>query len=276
MSYWRAARALITGGSSGLGLELAKTLVAEGAEVALVARSRGPLEDAADMLRGLGGRVLTISADVAQPGQTAWAVQQAVESIGGLELAAACAGRSMRGPLVDTPRERFEELMAINTMAAVDLAQAAGPHLEASAEEHDGKAGHLVLIGSLATRIAAPHLGAYPATKHPLGAIAQQLRLERGPAGLHPLLVCPGPIARDDAGDRYADQAEGLPNPARRPGGGAKVRAIDPADLCRRILKACQRRQSELVLPKKARLLMAAQALCPPLGDWLLRRQVGD
>lgn len=266
---------MVTGGSAGLGLALAKTLVAEGAEVAIVARSRGPLEDAADMLRGLGGRVHPLTADVASPGQTAAAVEQAVDRLGGLDFAAACAGRSMRGPLVDTPREQFEALLAVNTLAAIDLAQAAGPHLEAAAEEHQGGAGHLVLIGSLATRIAAPHLGAYPVSKHPLAAVAQQLRLERGPAGLHTLLVCPGPIARDDAGERYADQAAGLPESARRPGGGAKVKAIDPADLSGRILQACQRRQSELVLPQKARLLMAAAALCPPLGDWLLRRQLG-
>lgn len=273
--YWHGKTAFITGGSAGLGLQLAKTLVAEGAGVALAARSRGPLGEAADTLRGLGGRVVALAADVTTPGQTARAVEQAARALGGLDLAAHCAGRSMRGALVETPRAEFERLMTLNTTAAFDLAKAAGPYLEASAAA--GTGGHLVLVGSLATRLAPPLLGAYPASKHPLAALAQQLRLERGPAGLHTLLVCPGPLARPDAGLRYEAQATGLPESARKPGGGAKVRQIDPAVLCRKILRGCERRQIELVAPRKARLLMALSALSPPLGDWLLLRQLaGD
>lgn len=267
MSHWQGKAAIITGGSAGLGLHLARQLVTAGARVAIVGRSQARLDEAADGLRGLGGGVLTLAADVAKSGRTAWAVEQAVAEFGGLDLAAACAGLSMRGDLVDTPRSKFEELLAINFLAPLDLAHAAGPHLEAT------DSGHLVLIGSLATKTAAAHLGAYPASKHPLAALAQQLRLER-PA-LHTLLVCPGPIARGDAGRRYDDQSTDLPESARRPGGGAKVSAIDPADLSRRILRACEQRKSELVVPKKARLLFAISQLSPPLGDWLLRKQTG-
>ena len=51
-----------------------------------------------------------------------------------------------------------------------------------------------------------------------LAAYTQQLRLELGPQGVHVLLVSPGPIAREDASQRYADQLEGLPSSARKPG----------------------------------------------------------
>lgn len=269
MAYWSGKSALVTGGSSGLGLAVARQLVIEGGRVALVARSREPLDAAAEMFAGLGGKVLTLAADVTEPGCTAWAVEQAVEEFGGLDLAAACAGRSMRGTVVDTPRRAFEELLAVNFLAAVDLAHAAGPHLEASSG-----GGHLALVASLAAKTAPPLLGAYPASKHPLAAFAQQLRMERQSEGLHTLLVCPGPITRDDGGRRYQEQADGLPDSAHKPGGGARVRTLDADDLARRILRACEKRKSELVLPRKARLLFALAQLSPDLGDWLLRRQI--
>jgi short-subunit dehydrogenase len=135
--------------------------------------------------------------------------------------------------------------------------------------------GHLVLIGSLASKVAAGYLGAYPASKFPIAALAQQLRMELGDKGLHTLLVCPGPIARDGGNEsesRYANQAPGVPAAAQQPGGGAKVRAIDPTWLSERILRACEERRAELVVPRYARLLFAASQLSPRFGDWCLRK----
>ncbi len=270
MAYWRGKKALITGGSSGLGLHLAKTLVAHGSCVAIVGRSKAKLDDAAETLRALGGEVLAITADVALQGETRRSTDLVVDQWGCLDFACACAGASMRGAVVDTPRNQFERLLAVNFLAALDLAHATGPLLEAAAGA--GSGGHLVLIGSLASKTASPLLGAYPASKFPLAALAQQLRLERGPEGLHTLLVCPGPLQRDDAGRRYDQQADGLPAEARKPGGGAKVRAIDPAKLATKILAACEARKSEIILPAKARLLFSLSQLSAPLGDWLVRR----
>jgi short-subunit dehydrogenase len=130
--------------------------------------------------------------------------------------------------------------------------------------------GHLVHIGSLGSKAASKFLGAYPASKFPLAAYAQQLRLELGPKGLHTLLVCPGPIRRDDAGQRYREAA--VPANAREPGGGVKLPGIDADWLARRILRACERRQTELVVPARARLLFAIAQLWPTLGDWIINR----
>ena len=90
---------------------------------------------------------------------------------------------------------------------------------------------------------------------------------------LHVLLVCPGPIRRDDAGTRY-EQAAGVPAAARQPGGGVKLKGIDPDWLARRVLLACQRREVELVIPARARLLFAIAALWPRLGDWIVQRMM--
>ena len=105
-----------------------------------------------------------------------------------------------------------------------------------------------------------------------LAAYSQQLRLELGPQGLHVLLVCPGPLARDTNRTYGADADPHLPPEAARPGGGVKTKAIDPADLAERILVACQRRRPEIVIPAKARLVFALSQLWPSLGDYLLRK----
>ena len=83
-------------------------------------------------------------------------------------------------------------MIDLNFLSTVRVTQAALPHLLKTG-------GHLVQIGSLATKIASRYLGAYAASKFPVAAYCQQLRLELGPQGLHTLLVCPGPIRRDAA-----------------------------------------------------------------------------
>jgi short-subunit dehydrogenase len=182
-----------------------------------------------------------------------------------LDVLVNCVGRSARGTLDATTPEDFQQLWTLNFLSIVRCTGAALPDLLKTR-------GHVVNIGSLAAKSASRYLGAYPASKFPVAAYSQQLRLELGPQGLHVLLVCPGPLARQDAGQRYDDQSGGLPAAARKPGGGVKVKAIDPDWLAGRILVNCQRRRAELVVPAKARLLFAVSQLWPSLGDRIVRR----
>ncbi|MEO1498519.1 MAG: SDR family oxidoreductase [Planctomycetota bacterium] len=254
--------ALVTGGSAGFGLALARAYVARGWRVTIVGRDRARLAAAAERL---GEGTHTIAADLAVAGEPTRVVEEALSHVGQLDAVCHAAGRSSRGWVHKTPRQDFERLLALNFLAAVELTTAAADALMTSR-------GSLVLIGSLATHVAPAGLGAYPASKHPLAAFAQQCRLELGPRGCHTLLVCPGPMARDDAGARYDDQAAELPDELRQPGGGAKVKLLDPDDLAKQVLRACDRRVAELVVPKKARLLFALGRLFPEWGDRLLRR----
>jgi NAD(P)-dependent dehydrogenase (short-subunit alcohol dehydrogenase family) len=268
MTYWQGKRAVVTGGSSGLGRVLASVLVKHGARVAIVARRAPQIEVVTEELRAGGGNVLGIPADVTIQGDVdrmATAVQSAW---GGLDLLCHCAGRSMRGTALSTSADEFRELWDANFLSAVRCVQAFAPALSAA---H----GHIVLVGSLASKVAAGYLGAYPASKFPLAALAQQLRIELGERGPHVLLVCPGPVAREGRGrdeGRYADQVANVPTAAQQPGGGAKLRAINPHWLSEQILRACQARRAELVVPRRSRLLFVITQLWPRCGDWLLRR----
>lgn len=268
MDYWRNKRAVVTGGSAGLGQAIATTLVQNGARVMVVARREAALADTAQHLRALGGDVTTLAADVTKQDDVKRLAAVVQSSWGGLDMLCHAAGRSMRGTALGTSIDDYRDLWETNFLSAVRLAQQFATPLTTSR-------GHLVLIGSLASKAAAKYLGAYPTSKFPLAAFAQQLRLENGEAGLHSLLVCPGPIARLDGEpnvSRYAHQSSDLPAEADRPGGGAKLRAIDPQVLAQRILRACAKRQAELVVPGRAKILFAAAQLSTRLGDWLIRR----
>ena len=186
--------ALITGGSRGLGMALSRTLVERDVSVVIVARDGEALNRAVKGLQGKGdGKIEGQVADVTVTEDVERAVAYTVERFGRLDLLINCAGRSTRGRILDTPPDVFQALWDLNFLGTVRCTQACAPHLLQSQ-------GHLVNIGSLASRAVSRYLGAYPATKSALAAYTQQLRLELGPKGVHVLLVCPGPIDRDDAG----------------------------------------------------------------------------
>ncbi len=264
-SYWRDKVAIITGGSAGFGAELARALVQAQSRVVLVARDAERLQAMVASLQAAPDRVLAVSADVTRDADVARMVSEARQAFGRIDALFNNAGLSDRGDALTTPLARFQELWELNFLAALRCTQAAAGDLRAAR-------GHVVLIGSLASKSASRYLGAYPASKFPLAALAQQLRLEVDRQELHTLLVCPGPIRRADAGARYTGQTAGLPAAARQPGGGVKLKGLDPQRLAARVLTACERRQAELILPARARLLFTLQQLAPRLGDWLIRK----
>ncbi len=265
MPYWTDKVALVTGGSAGLGLAIARALATAGADVTIAARDEARLRAAAESLSAAGRAGRCKAADVTRTADCVALVADCIAAKGRLDLLVNGAGCSTRGAIEATTADDFAELLGANFLSAVRMTHAALPHLLAAR-------GHLVHVGSLASKAAAKFLGAYPASKFPLAAYAQQLRLELGPRGLHTLLVCPGPIRRNDAGQRYDQAAAHLPAEAKQPGGGVALAGIEADWLARRILVACQRRQAELIVPARARLLFAIAALWPALGDWIVNR----
>ncbi|MEX0678674.1 MAG: SDR family NAD(P)-dependent oxidoreductase [Pirellulales bacterium] len=265
MNYWQGKVAVVTGGSSGLGRAIARELVERAAKVVIAARTTDKLEAAAAELRQAGGDVLAVTADVTRQQDVDNLFRQTLERFGRLDALFNNAGASARGRAIETSAEEFAELMDLNLIALVRSTAAAVPHLLESK-------GHLVNIGSLAGKTAARYMGAYSATKHAVSAYSQQLRLEMGQEGLHVLLVSPGPIARDEPRIYSPEKVAALPASARKPGGGAKVNLIQPDRLARQILRACERRKPELVVPGRARLVFAISQLWPSLGDWIVRK----
>jgi uncharacterized protein len=268
MAFWQDKVVLVTGGSSGLGRVIAEAFADAGAKLAVVGLEAEAVRQTVDEMQAAGHDVLGLPGDITRQEDVDRLFAKAVDHFGRLDVLVNNAGRSMRGKVLDTTPEQFRELMELNLIALVRCTRAAVPHLLR-------QRGHVVNIGSLAAKSAARWVGAYPTTKFAVAAYSQQLRLELGPQGLHVLLVCPGPIQRKDSRLYPLEGLEDVPESARRPGAGVQVHAISPQWLGQAILRACERRRPELVVPGKARLLFAISQLWPSLGDWIVRRKSG-
>ena len=265
MTYWQQKVAVVTGASQGFGKVLAHELVKLGAQVVIVARDPARLEAAAAELDAGGQQVTPLAADLTDDQAVARLFQEIEQRYGKLDALFNIAGASARGRVSETTIDDFLTSFDVNVLATVRCVQAALPMLQRSR-------GHIVNMGSLASKSASKFIGPYAASKFALAGLNHQLRLESEDAGIHVLLVCPGPIAREDGGARYTEQTAGLPETAQKPGAGVKVKAIDPHVLALRMLMACEKRRKELVVPGKARILFAVSQLSAQWGDWLLKR----
>ena len=265
-SCWKNKTIVITGGSRGLGLAIAKAFVERSSRVVLIGRDQDQLDVARQDLESLRGgtEVVACSFDITDEESFDQNFARLTESLGSIDVWVNCAGKSTRSALQESKIEEYRALMEINFFAATRCTLAALPYLKMT---H----GHLVNIGSLASKTAWPLVAPYCASKHALAALTQQLRLE-GPREVHYLHVCTGPIARKDAEDRYRDQSTGLGEKANQPGAGAPVGKIDPDDLAKKIVTACEKGQLELVIPRRSKVLFILSQLSCGWGDWLLRR----
>jgi NAD(P)-dependent dehydrogenase (short-subunit alcohol dehydrogenase family) len=234
--------------------------------VVIAALEPEAVQKAVEEMQAAGHEVFGVPANITLQEDVDRLFAQAIERFGRLDVLVNNAGRSMRGKVLDTTPEQFRDLMELNLIALVRCTRAAVPHLLK-------QRGHIINIGSLAAKSAARWVGAYPATKFAVAAYSQQLRLELGKEGLHVLLVCPGPIQRKDPRLYPLIGLEDVPERARAPGAGVQVGTIPPNVLANAILRACERRQPELVMPGKARLLFALSQLWPTLGDWIVLRK---
>lgn len=190
----------ITGGSSGLGLELARRLAAEGARLALIARDPQKLEHAARELqaRNPDAGVSTESVDVCDETATLACMQRIVDRHGRIDMLINSAGILREGRFGQMPLQVYREVMDINYFGVLVATRAALPHLLTSR-------GWLVNISSMAGLTGCFGYTAYCASKHALVGLTEALRFELEPQGIKLHLVCPGEFDSpmvDDV-DRY-------------------------------------------------------------------------
>ena len=254
MGNWKDKVIVVTGGAAGLGKAIVDEFAAGGATV--VSLSRSAREDS--------GQISHLQADVTRDESVHQAIETIAEKFGRIDVWINNVGKSTRTSFESCSIDDYRDLMELNFFTAVRCTKAAIPHLEKTS-------GSVVLIGSLAARTGWKHIAPYVTSKHALSGFAHQLRLE-GPANVHSLFVCPGPIRRSDSGNRYRQQASGLDDSATAPGAGVKISGIEPQKLARKIREAVEKRKPEIVMPWKARLMFSILQLSPRLGDWLLRK----
>ena len=189
--------ALVTGASSGIGEAAARSLAAQGADVALLARRSERIEALAEELRGGGVRALPIEADVGDREQAERAVAGAAEELGRLDTVVNNAGVMLLGPILEAPVEEWEQMVEVNLLGLLFVSKAALPHLLSAAESEPRRVADLVNISSVAGRVARLGSGVYNATKHGVGAFSESLRQEVTGRHVRVSLIEPGAVTTE-------------------------------------------------------------------------------
>lgn len=191
MGNLEGKRALVTGGSRGIGAAIAIALAENGADVALTFQQSA--ESAASVVQNieaLGRRGVAIQADSADPVAIERSVAQAVEALGGLDILVNNAAIALYDTIADFKVEDIDALLAVNVRGPVLATQAAIPHL--------GAGGRVITIGSAgADRIVGATGTVYFMTKSALQSFTRGLAHELGPRDITANLVQPGSTDTD-------------------------------------------------------------------------------
>ena len=252
--------ALVTGGSRGLGLALARELIAAGVRaVAICARDESGLERARKELAARGACVAAVRADVTDRDQVERLLRAVMSRFGRIDVVVNNAGVIAVGPLDAMAIGDFDEAMRTNFWGPLHVTLAAVPILRGQG------GGRIVNIASIGGKVSVPHLLPYSASKFALVGFSQGLRAELARDGIVVTTVCPGlmrtgsPRNADFKGQHRAEYAwfslgDSLP--------GLSMSAERAA---RQIVLACRRGDAEVVLSVPARLAATVQALAPAL-----------
>lgn len=261
---FRGQSVVITGGSRGLGLALARELVHEGANVTLLARDADELTRARQSLEGEDrGEVWTVVCDVTDPGQLRDAFDQAAGNFGGIDLLINNAGAITVGPWETMEMKDFEAQMKLHLYSVIEATRLVLPYLRARSS---GK--RIVNICSMGGRVAVPHMLPYDTSKFALSGFSQGVGAELAHEGIsvttiYPALMRTGsPIQAVFKGDhekefawfQSADVFPGL--------------SISAQNAAKQIIQAARERRWELIPSVPGKIRMAVAAFFPELMGW--------
>jgi NAD(P)-dependent dehydrogenase (short-subunit alcohol dehydrogenase family) len=249
---------VITGGSRGLGLVLARKLAAQGARLVLMARDERELDRARRLLEEeFGGDVLAVRCDVRRRSDVRAAVMSILEQRGHVDVLINNAGVIQVGPLEHMEHEDFENAMATHFWGPLHLM------LELIPSMRRRGFGRIVNISSIGGRIAVPHLAPYSASKFALVGLSDAVRAELAPHGIRVTTVAPGlmrtgsPMNAEVKGQHRAEYAwfaiaDSVP--------GLSISAERAAD---QILSACAHGDPELTISVQAKAAALLNQLAP-------------
>lgn len=250
---------IITGGSRGLGLVMARQLAAEGAKLILVARNEEELDRAADDLRQRvpGVDVFTVAADLRKRYDAERTVAQVIDRHGRVDVVINNAGIIQVGPLDHMKLGDYEDAMNTHFWAPLYMVLAALPYMRRQGE------GRVVNISSIGGKIAVPHLVPYSASKFALAGLSEGLRSELARDNIVVTTVYPGlmrtgsPVNALFKGHRPQEYAwfaisDSLP-----------LASIDAGRAARQVLDACRYGDAELTITVQAKMAVLARHLAP-------------
>lgn len=250
---------LITGGSRGLGLALARELAARGAEIAICARNTEHLERTRQEFAANNYPIFTYQTDVTVPDQVNEMIEQVIRHYGRLDMIINNAGTMLLGPDQVMSVTDYKDVMEVNCWSALYTTKAITPYFKKQG------AGHIVNICSIGGKISVPHMVPYSVSKFALIGLSQGLASELDQDNIFVTTVIPNlmrtgsPRNIDVKGNHRAEYAwfklaSAFPLLSQRAETAAK-----------RIVDGIARRDREITLTLTAKLAIVLQALVPEL-----------
>src|SRR5438034_615700 len=257
--------ALISGGSRGLGLVLARHLCNQGGNVALLARDPEELARAKTDLTARGGKVLAVECDLLDRDQIQGAVRKVIDHFDRIDILINNAGIIEVGPLEHMTREDYDRAMRLHFWAPYELVSRTVP------EMRTWGGGRIVNISSIGGKVAVPHLAPYSVSKFALTGFSDAIRAELARDNIHVTTVAPGMMrtgSHVNAKFRGKHDKEFAWFAASA---AAPLISMNAERAARKILAACRRGQPSLTLTFAARTAILGNALFPNITGYMMK-----
>ena len=257
--------AVVTGGSRGLGLEIARQICAQGGRAAILARDGEELARAKADLASCGGDVLPIRCDLLDAAQIQSAVQQAIARFGRIDILINNAGIIEVGPLDHMQIEDFDRAMRLHFWAPFVLTMQIVPHMRTNG------GGRIVNISSIGGKVAVPHMAPYCASKFALTGFSDAVRAELARDNIYVTTVTPGMMRTGSQGHAtfkgdHAAEYNWFAMSSKLP-----FASISAEQAARKIVTAARRGRSTLVMPCSAHFMITANAIFPSLTGYVMK-----
>jgi 3-dehydrosphinganine reductase len=250
--------AIVTGGSSGIGLETARLLGERGARVSLVARDRGRLDSAKHETRA----VQTASIDVTDPDAVDAGFAKLTAAQGPCEVLVASAGAAQPGYFAEIPLDVFRDQMELDYFGTLHCVRAVVPSML------ERRTGTIVGVSSAAGLIGVFGYSAYAPAKYAVRGLMATLHAELGGRGIH--IACAYPPDTDTPG--FARENETKPPETVAVSGS--IKALPPAKVAAAIVRGIERDKADITADPQTALLLRGGGLLGPVVDRVMARQV--
>jgi NAD(P)-dependent dehydrogenase (short-subunit alcohol dehydrogenase family) len=252
---------LITGGSRGLGLALARRFAHEGCRVAICARDEQELERAREDLSRRGAEVLALTCDITKRSEVDQLIQEVTAHFGRIDILVTNAGQIQVGPLESLVVEDFEDAMNVMFWGTVYPTLSLLPALIAR------NSGQIVNITSIGGKVGVPHLLPYTSAKYAASGFSEGLRGELASTGIKVTTIAPGLMRTGSYNAAVFKGDQAAESTWFSVGASMPGLSMDANRAARQIVSAVKRGDAEKVLTAPANLLAKAHGLAPGLTE---------
>lgn len=263
--FFRNKIVLVTGAASGIGREVSRQMVAQGATVVMTDLNEPALQQAVQALPGAPGRAEAVRLDVTEAAAFQQVVDDTVARHGRLDYIFNNAGFAINSEVRDMTLDQWRKILDVNLMGVINGVQAAYPVMLKQGS------GHIVNTASLAGLIPSPTLAAYCVTKHAVVGLSTAMRSEAASLGVKVTVICPGFIKTNI-------YEAAITNKMKRDDGQAFVpfKLVEVEEAGRLILEGVAKNKIYIIFPFYAHVLIWLQRFFPGLIQAFNKRNLKD